>query len=174
MPAERFRWLPDLLPLDGAYAPDFSGRPPTVSYIKHAAELRRRDFGPRVGHLNCSDLPHAEVLRLRRRRASVVIDNVSDGHYGLAGQEAAIMGLPVVVFNHEVTLAGMDGWRGHELAFPFFQARTLDEAVSVAGWLAVNCAPGSRRQMRRWAEAFLHPQRLVQDYWEPFIEELAA
>lgn len=177
MPSDRFRWLPDLLPLDGAYAPDFRPRPrPAVSYIKHADELRTRDFGSGVAHLDCHYIAHARVLAQRSRLASVVVDNVCDGHYGLAGQEAAIMGLPVVVFNHARTLANMKGWNKLGSAFPFVQAESLDEVVETAAALARQRTwyDGYRHAIRDWAVEFLDPRKLVASYWDPFIKELAS
>lgn len=174
MPADRFRWLPDLLPLGGDYAFDPAPRPrPAVSYIKHAEGLRRRDMGG-AAHLDCYRMAHAEVLAMRRSLASVVIDNVCDGHYGLAGQEAAIMGLPVVVFNHPRTLAAMDGWEKAGTCFPFVQASTVDEAAAAAVWLARENSSARRHAIRAWAEEFFDPRRLVARYWDPFISELAS
>lgn len=180
LPADRFRWLPDLLPLDGAYSFDPAPRQlRTVSYIKHADELAQADFDGAF-HLNCFRLPHSRVLELRRTSACVVIDNVCDGHYGLAGQEAAILGLPVVGFNHPRTLAAMEGWRIRDVAFPFVQARSLDQAVLLATSIAAHAADNPdqylyyRQAIRNWAEKFLDPARLVREYWDPFILELAS
>lgn len=175
MPADRFRWLPDLLPLDGAYSFDPAPRPrPAVSYIKHAEELRLASFPDGVTRLDCSETPHGDVLSRRRSLASVVIDNVSDGHYGLAGQEAAIFGLPVVVFNHKRTLDAMSGWDKPGTESPFIQAVTVEEAADKAGRQASQVSLSYRRAVRQWAEEFLSPLRLISKYWDPFIKELAA
>ena len=181
MPASKFRWLPDLLPLDEEYSFNTTDRPrPAVSYIKHADELRSRDFG-KAAHLDCSHTTHADVLAKRSSLATVVIDNVSDGHYGLAGQEAVIMGLPVVVFNHPRTVAALDGWQPMHgsitTMFPFQQATTLDEAVNVATFLAQESPTiqrDRRHAIRAWAENFFSSRKLIDEYWDPFIEELAA
>lgn len=177
LPPDRFRWLPDLLPLDGAYAFDPADRPfPAVSYIKHAEELSLRDFGS-VAHLSCFNTPHARVLARRRSSASVVIDNVNLGHYGAAGQEAAILGLPVVVFNHRRQLEAMAGWEKPGMEFPFTQAETLDEAVDLAVQLAMESSRDYRRRraaIRKWSEKFFSPRRLVREYWDPFIDELGS
>lgn len=175
MPEERFCWLPDLIPLDGAYSFDPEPRYPAVSYIKHAEQLRRVFFGNGIQHLDCSETAHAEVLSRRRSRASVVIDNLCDGHYGLAGQEAAVLGLPVVVFNHPRTLVAMAGWDKDGAAFPFFQATELGDAIETATTLATDhlWALEHRYAIRDWAEEFLDPRRLIAEYWDPFIEELA-
>ena len=176
MPNDRFRWLPDLLPLDGAYSFDPTPRPQSaISYIKHADRLQYMDFGPGIAHLNCDQTPHAEVLEKRRTLASVVIDNVSDGHYGLAGQEAAILGLPVVGFMHEKTMEAMFGT--NSLGFPFVNVDSVPRAVETAKTIARWKFPlyhDYRRAIRRWAEEYLDPVRLIEEYWEPFIEELAS
>ena len=31
-----------------------------------------------------------------------------------------------------------------------------------------------RRAIRAWAEEFLDPRRLIGEYWDPFIDELAG
>jgi len=178
MPDNRFRWLPDLLPLDGAYSFFPAKRPrPAISYIKHADELQKYDLKGSIHHIDCSHTAHADVLRKRQSFASVVIDNVCDGHYGLAGQEAVIMGLPVVVFNHEKTLATIGDWEVSNTIFPFIQATTVTEAADIATLYAKKAGRSQRlhRQMiRNWAEEFLDPRVLIAAYWDPFIEELAA
>lgn len=173
LPADRFRWLPDLVPLNGPYEPDFTARPAAVSYIKHHEELRNKQFGPDVAHLDCSGQPHAQILAVRRTQASVVIDNVCDGHYGVAGQEAAIMGLPVVVFNHPVTTEGLKDWDPDGPGFPFFHAGTVEEAAQAAARLA-SFRDTPARPIRRWAQEYLDPARLIRDWWDPFAEELAS
>lgn len=173
LPADRFRWLPDLLPLDGPYSFDPAPRPPAVSYIKHAAQLRERDFGG-AAHIDCFKTPHADVLARRRSQATAVIDNVEDGHYGLAGQEAAGFGLPVVVYNHPKTLQALAGWEKPGTMFPFIQAESVDEARDLAADLASRTTAAGRRAIRAWAEEFLDPRRLISEYWDPFITELGA
>jgi hypothetical protein len=174
-PNSKFRWLPDLLPLNWGYTFDPADRPqPAISYIKHANELRKMDFWD-VARLDCFQTAHAEVLSKRRALASVVIDNVSDGHYGMAGLEAAILGLPVVVYNHERTLEAMAGWGVNEPGFPFIQAESLEQAVATAVGIARDITGDRpyRRAIRAWAEKYLDPRRLIAVYWDSFIKELA-
>lgn len=174
-PQAKFRWLPDLLPLNWAYTFDPSHRPPTVSYIKHAAELSEMNLGEGTRHQDLSETAHATVLAKRRSDASVVIDNLSDGHYGLAGQEAAILGLPVLVYNHKQTLDAMREWRTDGAEFPFYQVETLEEAAYVAAELAQRGSLAIRRKrIRRWAEKFFDPRFLIGEYWDTFIMELAS
>ncbi len=177
MPTDRFRWLPDLLPLDGAYSFNPDVRPyPAVSYIKHADELRIMDFRD-VVHLDCSRTAHTEVLAKRRSLASVVIDNVCDGHYGLAGQEAVILGLPVFVFNHERTSKIMDGWCKKGTIYPFCYTDSVQDAAEMAVLMAkrkISEQQEIRFGIRKWAEEFLAPQHLISEYWDPFVEELAS
>ncbi len=174
MPEDKFWWLPDLLPLDGAYSFSSYDRPcPRVSYIKHAEQLNSVDFGG-VARLDCSLTAHRHVLSARRSLASAVIDNVCDGHYGLAGQEAAILGLPVIGFNHPRTLEAMRDWCKDGTEFPFIQAFNLAEAVAAAGYAACHSDLAYRQAIRRWSEEFFAPRRLIAEYWDPFIKELAS
>jgi hypothetical protein len=177
MPASKFRWLPDLVPLDGDYLWDDGDRPQTaISYIKHADELRQHDFHG-ISHLDCSRTTHSDVIAVRRSLASVVIDNVSDGHYGLAGQEAAILGLPVIGFNHQITLTNMCDWEKPGTISPFIEAATVTDAASAAVLAAQKSGRmyrSYRLAIRKWAEEFLDPRRLIGDHWDPFIKELAS
>lgn len=164
-----FRWLPDLVPLDGAYAPDWSDRPACVSYIKHASKLSQESF---MKHLNMYRHPHEEVLRRRRSEASVVIDNVEDGHWGLAGAEAIIMGLPTVVYLHEKTKKSLMELTGGEPG-PFIEVgESVEEAAEAARRACIS--PPSRTEIREKAVRYFNPKRLIEKYWDPFVEELVS
>lgn len=176
LPAEIFRWLPDLIPIYGPlYLPDYRPRPATVSYIKHGADFDAADFGG-AAKQRLDNTAHPIVLWKRQTEATVVIDNVCDGHYGLAGCEAMAQGWPLVVFNHEKTLAGL-----RELApvMPpvencgpsVFQAI---EAVRRLLALSENEMADRRRAMRDWAETYYNSERLIAKFWDPFVDELAG
>lgn len=164
------RWLPDLIPIyDPAYMPDFSEREPCVSYIKHAAELDKVDFG--IKRQNLLGTPHAELLRRRRTEATVVLDNVDNGHFGLAGLEAMSMGLPTVVFNHNKTRKALSD--PFEEYPPFVEVGpSLYEAIEAA----INHSDDMklRKASRAWMEEWYHPKHIIEKYWTPFMEELLA
>lgn len=175
MPGDHFRWLPDLLPIyDPLYAPDFSPRPACVSYIKHSPQLKGFDFGAQ--HLNLDGTPHPQVLFLRKTKATVVIDNVCDGHFGLAGLEAMSLGLPVVVFNHEKTREEL-----REMAPLYPPLTEVNSSVTLAAEAAKrllacteNEQMGLRREMRSWMEAHWNSKRLIALFWDKFADELVG
>lgn len=164
------RWLPDLIPIyDLVYTHRFGKRKPCVSYIKHAAELD--EVYLEIKRQNLLGTPHAELLRRRRTEATVVIDNVCDGHYGLAGLEAMSMGLPTVVFNHDKTRKALSD--PFEEYPPFIEVGpSIYEAIEAA----VNHSDDMelRKASRAWMGTFYNPQRIIDKYWEPFVEELLA
>ncbi len=174
LPGE-FRWLPDLIPIfDVLYAPEFSERPPCVSYIKHGNDFDIADFGAGVGKQRLDRNRHAVILASRRVSASVVIDNVSDGHYGLAGLEAMSQGFPAIMFNREKTRAAL-----RELA-PLYPplmevGPSLYEAIQAARSLLAIPAEkmlALRREMREWMVTHYNSKRLIAKYWDTFVDEL--
>lgn len=165
LPADRFRWLPDLLPIDGQYSPDLKERFPCVSFIKHHEVFAQADFGIATRQ-DLHNTAHSEVLRRRRSSATVAIDNLCDGHWGLAGQEAVLMGLPTIVFNHPKTKEALA-----ELGpSPFVEIeQNLESAVLSA--LSFSVAGSSSRAA---ALQCFDPKKLVERYWDAFFEELLA
>jgi len=163
---DKFRELPDLIPID-EYTPDFTVRRPCISYIKHADELDGKDLG--VSKLRLLGTAHSEVIRRRKHEATCIIDNVCDGHYGLAGLEAMALGLATVVFNHPFTQASL-----HNMAPeypPFVECGPyLDSAVRMAH--AVCNSTEVRIKSRLWMEKYYHSQRIIEMYWDTFVEEL--
>lgn len=171
LPADgRFRWLPDLIPLDGAYAPGPEGKAPCVSYIKHREALEHAPL--RCASMNHDRRPHAEVMGERRERATIAVDNVSDGHYGLSGLETMAMGLPTVVFNHPQTRAALTELAPGDYP-PFLECgRHVKSAVGLVNGHYADAERG--RASRAWMEKWYAPQRIVQRYWDPFVDELLA
>jgi hypothetical protein len=174
---ERFRWLPDLIPIwDDTYVPDFSQRAPCVSYIKHANILSGRSFGEGVARLNLSMCPHKQILLRRKTEATVAIDNTCDGHWGLAGNELMSLGLPTIVFNHEVTKKALCQLAPGDYP-PFEEVATVDEAVDRATKLArlthEELLP-IRHAIRHWTERHFDSANLVPKLWDPFFDELIA
>lgn len=169
---KNFTWLPDLLPQDGLYMPNRSIiRKPCVSFIKHADELSRMDFPG--GKQNLDRSPHAHVL-LSRRVSTVVIDNVCDGHWGLAGHEAVLMGLPVIVFNHPKTIEALNNLTGTNL-IPFLSvAPTVEAAAEEARDLMRNpqLADIIGLRGRMLAEKYFHSKFLIEKTWDPFFDRL--
>lgn len=165
----RFRWLPDLIPVP-EFKVDLVPRKPLISYIKHHKSLNELIPVEVQQNLNCS--PHGHILEARRTVARVVIDNVCDGHFGLAGQEAVLMGLPTIVFNHEKTLKAIQPY-----VSPFVEVGpSVNDAAKMA--MHLNSLPENiyqelRLQTYERAVSLLNPKRLVDTYWEPFFQEMA-
>lgn len=163
-----FYWLPDLLPSDGPYRSEWSDREPCISFIKHADEILQ--IPTDVKKLSLKDQPHKDVL-LGRRASTAVIDNVCDGHWGLAGHESLLIGLPVVVFNHSKTIAALKDLTGTE--GPFFQAKSVREAVHIAEDLARDSNIRKLQQdSRRWTEEYFDSTFLIRKTWDPFCDKL--
>jgi hypothetical protein len=181
LPAELFRWLPDLIPIhDPLYLPDYRPRPACVSYIKHGDDFDAADFGvgngAGIGKQRLDKTAHPVVLWRRQREATVVIDNVCDGHYGLAGCEAFSQGWPFVVFNHEKTLAGL---RDLAPVLPPVEncGPSVFQAIEAAKWLLAiseNEMLDRRRAMRDWTETYYASERLIAKFWDPFTDELVG
>jgi len=177
LPAEIFRWLPDLIPIyDPLYLPDYRPRPACVSYIKHGDDFDAADFGVGTAKQRLDKTFHPIVLWKRRTEATVVVDNLCDGHYGLAGCEAMAQGWPFVVFNHEKTLAGL---RDLAPLLPPVEncGPSIYQAIEAAKRLLAtseNEMLDRRRAMRDWAETYYAPQRLIAKFWDPFCDELTG
>lgn len=172
LPDDRFTWLPDLLPQDGAYAPDRSLRAPCVSFIKHADEFLKMDFPGRK--LDLSRHAHEDVLAKRQWISSVAIDNVCDGHWGLAGHESLLLALPVVVFNHAKTLLAL-GELTEASFYPFVEvAPDLVDAANAARYLLEHPKLAERigAQSRLWAEKYFNSRFLIERTWDPFFDKL--
>lgn len=179
---ERFRWLPDLIPIhDALYIPDYSQRGyPTVSFIKHSPVLCDVDFAADGSHVikqNLDGQALATILWKRKTQATVVLDNICDGHFGLAGMEAMALGLPCVVFNHAHTCAALRELAPDQYP-PFIEVGpSLHEAI--AGINRVLRMPKQeyvalRHEIRAWTEKHFDPRYLIERYWDRFFEELAA
>ena len=169
------RFLPDLIPIrDVLYKPDYTSRAPCVSYIKLARELKNAEFG------HARKLPlfrtHRPVVLWRRKtEATVVIDNVCDGHYGLAGCEALSLGLPCVVYNHPITKGQLADLAPEPAPFIETERPEVSDAVAAARQvlrMSAEAYAHFRRSIRLWMERFYAPERLIARYWDPFFDEL--
>lgn len=170
------RFLPDLIPIfDALYTPDFSERPPCVSYIKHSSKFRRMDFGP-ARKQSVRGQFHPVVLWKRKTEATVVIDNVCDGHYGLAGCESLSLGLPCIVFLHEKTKTGLEDLAPE--TNPFIEVGPWTREAAGAARKVLEMGKQKYRQLRqrcrRWAEQYYCSERLIEKYWDPFFDELLS
>jgi hypothetical protein len=168
------RFLPDLIPIDKPlYTPSNKSKRPCVSYIKHADTFSKASFSG-VDHLNLNKTPHHEVLHQRRKFATLVIDNICDGHYGLAGLESLALGLPTIVFNHSVTEQKLIEIGNGEPS-PFISVN----GTAFAAIDAAQCAIDQPQFLadvggnsRRWMEMYHNSGVLIDRYWDRFFDEL--
>lgn len=193
---DRFRWLPDLIDIWAPeLTPDWSEREPCISYIKHANALDFCNFGT-VAKQNLLGQPHKTILDRRKRLATVVVDNLCDGHWGLSGHESIALGLPTLVYNHPKTHEALreyvgvkDGWndRLDHPSLPFGELtrhsqlrnfgiiHEMDEVVAcveeIHSWpkAKYDCL---RRDIRAWTERHFNSEKLISRFWEPFVDEL--
>lgn len=170
------RWLPVLLDIDAPLlVPDWRQRPHCVSFAKHHAAFTGMGFRG-MKKLPCWEMHRPEVLFLRKTQATVVLDNFSDGHYGLAGLEALSQGIPVVVFNAE---AAQEECRLlSDTPAPWIEAKPGIQAMRVAV-LRVARLPAEeyaklRRAARAWMEQCYRSKDLIARFWDPFCDELVA
>lgn len=191
-----FRWLPDLIDIWAPeLVPDYSGRYPCLSYIKHAEALDFCELGIAIKQ-NCLMRPHDEIVDRRRRLATVVVDNLCDGHWGLSGHEAIALGLPTLVYNNTKTIAALrdyvgakDGWndRLDHPSLPFGELvgwvpmrkvgrvddmRELIGAVEAIHAMPSNMYDALRHDIRGWAERHFDSRKLIERFWTPFFDEL--
>lgn len=168
LPDGLFRWLPDLIPLDGAYTPGPASKSPAVSYIKHAESFTQHGFNcPAMNHLGRA---HAEIMSERRMLATIAVDNVCDGHYGLSGLETMAMGIPTVVFNHTKTRAAFEEFSPGDYP-PFLECGPdLEQVREMVNLNQNNVTVGTAS--RYWMEKWYHPSRVVKVYWDTFFAEL--
>jgi hypothetical protein len=173
---EQTAFLPALMPInDALYTPDWSERQPCVAYIKHEYEIAERLLDtPLSFSMGLAGMPHESVMKTRRSKATVTIDNVTEGHYGLAGTESLAQGIPAIAWNHPRTLQQLEDispW----IPNPFIEADNIRNAVHAAkAYLQKSKEEQEWRRslVRKWIEDFYNSQRLIARYWDPFCERL--
>lgn len=170
---EQAHYLPALIPInEELYTPDWSHREPCVAYIKHSPEITSEmSTTPNLRRLDLTGQRLVSVLHMRRREATVTIDNLSEGHYGLAGTESLAQGIPVVAWNHPRTLAQLNDI-APGAGSPFIQASNIREAVVLAKEFAGADREVHGRIAREWIETFYNSKYLIERYWEPFCDRL--
>lgn len=164
-------FLPSMLPLESPdYLPNWDDRSPCVSIIKYPDKFYNANYvgGPSRQYLYGNS--HKQILNIRRLHASVVIDNTTEGHYGLAGLEAMALGLPAVVFNHNKTWDQLDDIT--EEVPPGFIEVSHDADVSNAVNYHMNLSPKERMKIREWMDSYYHSRRLIDKFWDPFVDKL--
>lgn len=112
-------------------------------------------------------------MEMRCHNATVAIDNVSEGHYGLAGTEALAQGIPAIAWNHPRTIEQLQHIAPTG-GNPFIQADDVRTAIKFASadkWPG-NTAREYGRVCRNWIETYYNSRYLVERYWEPFCDEL--
>lgn len=169
------RWLPALLDIDAPLLmPDWSPRPHCVSFSKHQSVFTGLGF--RAQKLSCWLMPRARVLFERKTRATIVIDNFSDGHYGLSGLESLAQGIPVVVFNAE---AAQEECRLlSDMPAPWIEAKPNPQAMRIAARNIVRMNTEEyaklRRATRAWMERCYRSKDLIARFYDPFFDELVS
>lgn len=164
----RVRFLPALMDIwDTLYMPAQHKKTPAVAFIKDHDILSEEILKlTGEGLLPLRNLPHSTVMIARKRLATIAIDNLSEGHYGLAGTEALAQGIPTIAWNHPITLAQLDGMAGSS---PFLPAKNAKEAAALAVRYRDNAQLNSAR---KWIENYYDSKVLIAKYWEPFVDEL--
>lgn len=171
--SERFRWLPDMIPIDDpAYMPVPLAERAGVSFLKHSEDFRTADFG--VERMNLNNKPLSEVLK--RNRSLVAIDNVVDGHYGLAGLECLSMGLPTIVYNHPATTAALRDIAPVESPFVEVEHPWVQTAISAARELLADPDRVERvgAYAREWMVKYHNSRSIIERFWDPFFDELVS
>lgn len=171
---EQTAFLPALMPIyDKLYTPDWSDRDEPrntgVMYIKHADQLQERFTAEGTPSFRMDGMAHAEVMELRRSVATITIDNVTEGHYGLAGTESLSQGIPAIAFNHRRTLEQLEDI-APGVGSPFIEADSVRNAVKAAHTYTPLMV--RRHGARNWIETYYNSQRLTERYWDPFVEKL--
>lgn len=173
-------FLPALIPInDELYTPDWTWRNPCVAYTKRTKEITGElssDYRW-IRRLDLSGQSWQSVMHMRRTQATVCIDAITgEGHYGLFGTESLAQGIPCVAHLERRTLEQLADLtdagpvRG-SFYCPFISADALRRAVLLASeWAWVREEYGDRA--RRWIEQYYNSQRLVERYWDPFMERL--
>jgi hypothetical protein len=172
---EQTHFLPALMPVhDELYLPDWREREQCVVSIKHDKELFPMLGSQEVPWRDLSGKSHQSVMLQRKWHATVTIDNVGEGHYGLAGTESLSQGIPSIAWNHPRTLAQLEDI-APSVGSPFIQADDLSTAVKKA-MKYVNYPAGvqelARHNTRNWIEKYYNSKRLIERYWEPFCDKL--
>lgn len=166
------QFLPVLFDVDDyRYTPiwdSYQGRPACLAYSKSASLIHGIDtwHGARLCH---EKAPYWEMLYERRLNATVVIDNITEGHYGLAGLQALSLGLPAIVYNHETTKEELRLIGGTN---PFHQLEYGVDALRCALPLFRRVTHEERRAKRLWISGYYNPSRLVGMFWDKFFNEL--
>jgi hypothetical protein len=118
-----------------------------------------------------SNMSHTQVMTTRRKMATITIDNVDEGHYGLAGTESLAQGIPSIAWNHPITLQDQLEHMAPGVGSPFMEVNSLRNAVHTAK-LNDELLLENRHAARNWIERFYNSKYLVERYWEPFCDEL--
>ncbi len=169
--------LPALLDLnDPLLQPNFTGREPCVSISKQFEVFGKMPWNKAGLLYQCAcGVARPEMLTHRRLKATVVLDNISDGHYGLAGLEAMAMGIPVVVFNHSVTreeLKLIVGSDNQEQYPPFVECTQSFEDAFRKLKAHANPTFEQRRACHDWMHRYYNSRRLTKLYWDLFCYDL--
>lgn len=170
---DKVQFLPALMPIwDELYTPALDRKEipcTSVGYIKHAAEITERLSHCGVRRLGMEGQAHDLVMHQRRLFVTVTIDNLSEGHYGLAGTESLAQGIPAIAWNHPHTLAQLEDI-APGVGNPFIQADSVRTAVKRAVEASTSAEEGLK--CRAWIEKYYDSRYLVPRYWDTFCDRL--
>ncbi len=145
---------------------------PCIAFQKHAQDILLGNMLPfGIRRLSLINMPWPIVMSERRKWATITIDNVREGHYGLAGTESLSQGIPSIAWNHPTTIEQLAMIGGNN---PFIEASSIKEATLHAiTWAKdTQMATDYGLQCRAWIEEYYHSKKLIEKFWEPFCDDL--
>lgn len=162
------RFLPALIPMDRPmYSPNREPKSPCLAYIKQQELMSHIDLNT-IETMALRGRTHSNLLFDQRKYATLVLDNITDGHYGLAGCEAMAQGIRAVVFNHPITQEQLKELSVDKYP-PFIECPQTMRGV----YEAIKTAPHDFcEEAVEWMNLSYNSPRLIERYWDTFCSEL--
>lgn len=161
---ERLEYVPDIVPIwDWLYTPHAGAKRPIAATFKEAAMVYNcRDIGVRLDLLK-TPTKLTEQLDWRRKNCKAVVDNTTDGHWGLMGIESLAHGIPCFAYTHPINL---ECWDVLGVRRPPFKECEYGGAGVPIGLRKLFSLPEDEWQRqsvecRRWVEECYAPRNLV-------------
>lgn len=163
-------FLPALIQLDRPmYRPNPEPKNPCVAYIKQGSLMTHFDL-TKAETLYLHGKTHANLLFEQRKYATLVLDNITDGHYGLAGCEAMVQGIQPIVFNHPITEQQL-----RELSVDKYPPMIEVPQTARAVFEAINKASHTFcSEAVEWMHTSYNSTRLIERYWDTFCDKLVS